>query len=172
MYNDYEELERKYWKNITFIAPLYGADVCGSITDDSCESWNINKLGSILDYVNQVCIAVRIRVKAQENFFQLLAIVSYFIIDIFQDYGIEINGVNTAYLYFGSWKTTFAWHTEDMDLHSINYLHFGDSKFWYCIPPKFMRRFERLADGMFPQEWPTGILYTSALLFVLFTKRK
>jgi len=119
-YSTYEELERKYWKNITFIAPLYGADVWGSITDESCDSWNINRLGSILDCVNQ-------------------------------DYGIEMPGVNTAYLYFGSWKTTFAWHTEDMDLHSINYLHFGDAKFWYTIPPRFMRRFERLADGLFPQ---------------------
>ncbi len=50
----FEELERKYWKNITFNAPLYGADVCGSITDESCDSWNINRLGSILDFVNQV----------------------------------------------------------------------------------------------------------------------
>jgi hypothetical protein len=135
-YNDYEELERKYWKNITFIAPLYGADVCGSITDPTCDNWNIARLGSILDYVNK-------------------------------DYGIEINGVNTAYLYFGSWKTTFAWHTEDMDLHSINYLHFGASKFWYCIPPRFMKRFERLADGMFPQlkkECPAFLRHKMCLL--------
>jgi len=119
-FTDFEDLERKYWKNITFVAPLYGADLKGSITDPSCNSWNIEHLGSILDFVEK-------------------------------DYGIEINGVNTAYLYFGSWKTSFAWHTEDMDLHSINYLHFGAPKFWYTIPPAHMRRFERLADGLFPQ---------------------
>lgn len=31
---DYEDLERKYWKNITYVAPIYGADVSGSITDN------------------------------------------------------------------------------------------------------------------------------------------
>ena len=119
-FNDFEDLERKYWKNITFVAPVYGADLKGSVTDSSCDEWNIERLGSILDYVEK-------------------------------DYGIEINGVNTAYLYFGSWKTSFAWHTEDMDLHSINYLHFGAPKFWYSIPTAYIRRFERLADGLFPQ---------------------
>ncbi|XP_054290259.1 lysine-specific demethylase 4A-like isoform X2 [Macrosteles quadrilineatus] len=116
---DYEDLERKYWKNITYIAPIYGADVSGSLTDPDEHVWNINRLGTILDYVNE-------------------------------DYGISIDGVNTAYLYFGMWKTTFAWHTEDMDLYSINYLHFGAPKTWYGIPPEHGRRLERLANGFFP----------------------
>lgn len=122
---DYEDLDRKYWRNINYFPPLYGADVSGSLTDPTVKEWlvvcffsvfqsfcktiqyvvfiscrNINKLGSILDYVNE-------------------------------DYGISIEGVNTAYLYFGMWKSSFAWHTEDMDLYSINYLHFGEPKSWY-----------------------------------------
>ncbi|XP_075266709.1 lysine-specific demethylase 4C isoform X3 [Opisthocomus hoazin] len=116
---DYEDLERKYWKNLTFVAPIYGADINGSIYDEGIEEWNIAHLNTILDVVGEDC-------------------------------GISIEGVNTPYLYFGMWKTTFAWHTEDMDLYSINYLHFGEPKSWYAIPPEHGKRLERLAQGFFP----------------------
>uniref|UniRef100_A0A674D6S0 [histone H3]-trimethyl-L-lysine(9) demethylase n=1 Tax=Salmo trutta TaxID=8032 RepID=A0A674D6S0_SALTR len=118
-YTDFEELERKYWKNVTFNPPIYGADVNGTLYDPDVTDWNIGKLNTILDTVEH-------------------------------ESGITIEGVNTPYLYFGMWKTTFAWHTEDMDLYSINYLHFGAPKSWYCVPPEHGKRMERLAQGFFP----------------------
>ncbi|KAK1152558.1 lysine-specific demethylase 4B-like isoform X1 [Acipenser oxyrinchus oxyrinchus] len=118
-HQDFEDLERKYWKNLTFVSPIYGADISGSLYDKGIREWNISKLNTLLDMVEQEC-------------------------------GIVIEGVNTPYLYFGMWKTTFAWHTEDMDLYSINYLHFGEPKSWYAVPPEHGKRLERLAKGFFP----------------------
>lgn len=118
-HQDFDDLERKYWKNLTFVSPIYGADISGSLYDEDVVQWNIGNLRSILDMVEREC-------------------------------GTIIEGVNTPYLYFGMWKTTFAWHTEDMDLYSINYLHFGEPKSWYAIPPEHGKRLERLAIGFFP----------------------
>uniref|UniRef100_A0A8C2PVJ6 [histone H3]-trimethyl-L-lysine(9) demethylase n=1 Tax=Cyprinus carpio TaxID=7962 RepID=A0A8C2PVJ6_CYPCA len=90
-HKDFDDLERKYWKNLTFMSPIYGADISGSLYDPDITEWNIGHLNTLLDMVEQEC-------------------------------GIVIEGVNTPYLYFGMWKTTFAWHTEDMDLYT-SYIH-------------------------------------------------
>ncbi|KAG5847196.1 hypothetical protein ANANG_G00123450 [Anguilla anguilla] len=118
-HQDFLDLERKYWRNLTFVSPIYGADISGSLYDPDVAEWNIGHLNTVLDMVEQ-------------------------------ESGIVIEGVNTPYLYFGMWKTTFAWHTEDMDLYSINYLHFGEPKSWYAVPPEHGKRLERLAKGFFP----------------------
>ncbi|XP_060860643.1 lysine-specific demethylase 4A-like [Metopolophium dirhodum] len=120
-YFNYDDLERKFWKNIIYKPPLYGADVSGSIMDKDVGVWNINTLDTILDYV-------------------------------IEDYGVRTEGVNTAYLYFGMWKSSFAWQTEDMNLYSIYYIHEGYPKTWYTIPPEHGHHFESLATDFFPTE--------------------
>jgi hypothetical protein len=49
---------------------------------------------------------------------------------VLEENGANIPGVTSAYLYFGMWRAFFAWQCEDMDLYSVNYLHFGEGKFW------------------------------------------
>jgi jumonji domain-containing protein 2 len=120
---DYEDLERTYWKHISYGSPIYGADVSGSLYDVGVKEFNITKLGSILDVLSD------------------------------GPYPTRIEGVNTPYLYFGMWKSSFAWHTEDMDLYSINYVHYGAPKSWYAIPPSHGKRFERIAESFYPDEF-------------------
>lgn len=44
-------------------------------------------------------------------------------------------GVHSSMLYICHPASTFALHTEDMDLHSISYNHSGDEKVWYVVDP-------------------------------------
>ncbi|KAG0212590.1 hypothetical protein BGX28_006026 [Mortierella sp. GBA30] len=113
-----KEVERNYWRNLTFVQPMYGADMSGSLFDHRTTSWNTQCLGDLLSKIDQ-----------------------------------NLPGVNTPYLYFGMWKATFAWHVEDMDLYSINYLHFGAPKQWYCIRPEHSTRFECIAQGIFSSDY-------------------
>lgn len=112
-----DELEKIYWKTLTYAPPLYGADLPGTLFDDSTKLWNLNKLPNLLDVL-----------------------------------GTKVPGVNTAYLYLGMWKATFAWHLEDVDLYSINYLHFGAPKQWYSISQRDARRFEAAMKSIWPTE--------------------
>ncbi|KAL7943854.1 hypothetical protein V8C42DRAFT_328644 [Trichoderma barbatum] len=112
-----EELERVYWKTLTYAQPLYGADLMGTLFDERTENWNLNKLPNLLDVL-----------------------------------GTKVPGVNTAYLYLGMWKATFAWHLEDVDLYSINYLHFGAPKQWYSISQADARRFENAMKSIWPAD--------------------
>ncbi|KAK6534335.1 hypothetical protein TWF281_005660 [Arthrobotrys megalospora] len=112
-----EELEKHYWRTLTYNNPLYGADMPGSLFDETTTSWNVAKLENILD-----CL------------------------------GAKLPGVNTAYLYLGMWKATFSWHLEDVDLYSINYIHFGAPKQWYSISQDDAPRFHSAMKSIWPGE--------------------
>ena len=49
---------------------------------------------------------------------------------------VTLDGINFPYLYFGSYRTMFAWHVEDYNMASINFQHYGAPKIWYAISRK------------------------------------
>ncbi|KAF7039230.1 hypothetical protein CFC21_049273 [Triticum aestivum] len=54
----------------------------------------------------------------------------------------EVPGVTTPMLYVGMLFSWFAWHVEDHDLHSLNYMHLGAAKTWYGVPRDAALAFE------------------------------
>ena len=64
----------------------------------------------------------------------------------------EMNGITKPYLYYGTCMSSFAWHTEDIDLFSINYHHYGKPKFWYSVGARESRKLERKLKESLPEE--------------------
>ncbi|WCJ36194.1 Lysine-specific demethylase REF6 [Euphorbia peplus] len=54
----------------------------------------------------------------------------------------EIPGVTSPMVYIAMMFSWFAWHVEDHDLHSLNYLHMGAGKTWYGVPKEAAAAFE------------------------------
>lgn len=118
--------EREFWRSMGRPqAPLYGADLEGSLFDSSVSS---SKLG-----MHQWSFETGLK--------DLLRMLPY-----------KVPGVNTAMLYVGEWRAMFPFHVEDLDLYSINYLHTGAAKSWYSIAPSRRGRFENLAESHFADD--------------------
>ncbi|KNE65511.1 hypothetical protein AMAG_11129 [Allomyces macrogynus ATCC 38327] len=105
------------------LPPLYGADTLGTLFPSADEPRGWN--------CNRLDTALAVVLKKMVG---------------------NLPGVNVPYLYFGTWRATFAWHVEDADLFSLNYLHFGAPKQWYAVAPKSARLFERTLDNEFAHE--------------------
>ncbi|XP_062092984.1 lysine-specific demethylase ELF6 [Humulus lupulus] len=56
----------------------------------------------------------------------------------------DIPGVTSPMVYIGMLFSWFAWHVEDHELHSMNYLHTGSSKTWYAVPGDYALAFEEV----------------------------
>eukprot|EP00798_Chlamydomonas_sp_ICE-L_P015718 gene15717-21831_t len=88
--------------------------------------------------------------------------------DLLKQEGVPaIQGVTTPMTYFGMWRSFFAWHKEDADLQSINFLHWGAAKVWYCVSPKDRAKFERMVENTFPNqrtECPAFIRHKDTLI--------
>jgi jumonji domain-containing protein 2 len=124
-----EERERLFWKSIgKGKDPTYGADIEGSLFQGTeHESSHLGKRGWTLD-----------KSLAENDLLRLLP--------------DKIPGVNTTMLYAGMWRSMFAFHVEDLDLYSINYLHTGAAKSWYSILPERRARLDSIAEGSYAEE--------------------
>lgn len=56
----------------------------------------------------------------------------------------DIPGVTSPMVYIGMLFSWFAWHVEDHELHSMNFLHTGSSKTWYAVPGHYAFAFEEV----------------------------
>lgn len=56
----------------------------------------------------------------------------------------DIPGVTSPMVYLAMLFSWFAWHVEDHDLHSLNYLHMGAGKTWYGVPKDAAVAFEEV----------------------------
>ncbi|XP_062001661.1 lysine-specific demethylase ELF6 [Rosa rugosa] len=56
----------------------------------------------------------------------------------------DIPGVTSPMVYIGMLFSWFAWHVEDHELHSMNFLHNGSAKTWYSVPGDYAFAFEEL----------------------------
>lgn len=45
----------------------------------------------------------------------------------------------------------FCWHVEDLNMASINYNHYGASKFWYGIAKTDYKVFENFLKSRYPE---------------------
>lgn len=99
-----------YWEKITQGSPYYGADVPGSFTDENLQVCIY--LMKISEQRLNLCKPNKFSSTKVWNIPKLGTILDI----VMEDYGTILQGVNTPYLYFGMWKSSFAWHTEDMDI--------------------------------------------------------
>ncbi|KAJ6350028.1 hypothetical protein OIU78_006252 [Salix suchowensis] len=56
----------------------------------------------------------------------------------------DIPGVSSPMVYIGMLFSWFAWHVEDHELHSMNFLHTGSPKTWYSVPGDYVYAFEEV----------------------------
>lgn len=59
-----------------------------------------------------------------------------------------MDGIQSPYLLIGGPLTSFAFHIEDGNVNSINFLHRGAIKFWYFVPPDQNKKLENLTKKL------------------------
>jgi jumonji domain-containing protein 2 len=156
---NYMDRERRFWSSLGFSSgvgydPIYGADILGTLFtgEESHSEWNLNYLENLLrlleieesddeeDGDNMIGDGKQGKRQKKGNHHNKRNTTTTTKV---------LEGITKPMLYIGSWRAMFAFHVEDVDLYSINYLHLGAEKSWYAIPPTSRKKFENFAASEF-----------------------
>jgi jumonji domain-containing protein 2 len=66
----------------------------------------------------------------------------------------EIPGITSPYLYCGMFGSVFGLQSDDGDLYSMNYLHYGMAQHWYVIAPQHTARLRQVITDKTVLETP------------------
>lgn len=62
------------------------------------------------------------------------------------------DGVSKPYVYYGSAYSFFPWHSEDLNLYSLNFHWGGFPKVWWSIPVDKVEEFEKVMAFLYPHQ--------------------
>lgn len=96
------------------VQPVYGIDAEETLFDND-EPWNMSRFTTAHSIIN--------------------------------DFSTEIQrmpGIQSSFVNIGMLYTWFCIHHEDSDLASVNFLHSGEPKHWYCVPARERVKLEQL----------------------------
>lgn len=60
-----------------------------------------------------------------------------------------ISGISSPWMYSGMMFASFCWHVEDLYMYSLNYMHKGAAKTWYCVPSEYKNKFDEYIKEKF-----------------------
>lgn len=80
-----DDIDKHYWSQLIKTTPLYAAEVDGTLFDDQCNIWNLSKLKSILNLVDEDYAMVSNTSKyfSLESFFKILTFLVFSVLFIF-----------------------------------------------------------------------------------------
>lgn len=120
-----QDIEDSAWENLKnrsssdskepSLQPVYGLECEDSLFEED-EPWNLNRFTASHSIINDFSI----------------------------DHAPKIPGIQSSFVIIGMLYTWFCLHREDSDLASINFLHSGEPKHWYCVPARERVKLEKL----------------------------
>lgn len=131
------DLENEAWNNLSqrsthttkACSPIYGIDSEESILDDG-DPWNMNNFGPSHSIIHNIPADMQ-----------------------------KMPGIQTTYVNIGMKFTWFGIHCEDSDLASINFLHSGKPKLWYCVPAEEGSKLENLLMNELKDKFTCNTVY-------------